>query len=441
MIAASFAVQTAMVGLIAIGVRIGVMWATRDSGGFYSDMADYHLRAQWLVDDSIRGPGYPMFLAALYQTMDPGQSAARLGNALLGGATAAMTCVLAASLVSPRAAVGAGLIAALYPAAVLSSVYVMPEGLYGALVLATLLAGQSMGVARSAATGILAGLTALTRSLGVGLAGAVAVGHLARTVREREWRRFGVSILVLTASCLLTLLPWFRHTTRVSGGVMLDSSSAFNVLIGANPRAQQRLHIPDGDWVRQTYFGGTRTEADRNQRALQESWRWIREHPAQWLGLVPAKIGYLYGLEGREHAWAYSNSYFGERSRTTVRIWSALLLAGFPPLALLAVVGLLRPGLLAHPTGVQITLFLAATTALHGLSFSETRYHVPLVPLLAILAARGAAGAPPMTRARWIAASAMIAGLVWVWWGQLPELLESYTALSAPDGWKGMRPF
>lgn len=432
--------------MIAVMARLAIAWAARGTGGFYSDMADYHLRAQWLLDgtpwtDSMRGPGYPLFLAAMYRLVDPALLAARLGNALLGGATAVLTCLLARRLVSPRAALSAGLVAALYPAAVLSSLYAMPEALYTTLILATLLAGESMGVARSAATGVLVGLTALTRSLGIGLVASIGAGHLARTLRERHWQRFALSMFVVAISCLLTLLPWFRHTTRVSGGVMLDSTSTFNMLAGANPRAQKRLHLPDGDWLRQTYFGGTRTEADRSRRAFQEAWKWIRENPAQWLALVPEKIGYLYGLEGREHAWAYGNAVFGPRGRPTIGLWTALLLASFPPLAVFAILGLSRPGLLSHPTGVQIAVFVAATTAMHAVSFSETRYHLPLVPLLAILAVRGAAGAPPLSPTRRVAAAAVVAGLAWVWWGQLPELLAAYAVLIEPDGWQRQVPF
>jgi len=434
-----------LVGLVAVIVRLAITWAAKDSG-IFSDMADYHLRAHWVLEgkewtDSFRGPGYPVFLAALYRLWDPDLAGARIGNALLGGVTATMTCLLAADFVPRRAALCTGLVVALYPAAVLSSVYVMAEGLYGALVLAALLVGRTLNVRRAATAGALAGAAALTRSLGLSLVGVIATGHLPRVWRDRDWRRFALCISVMAAVSLLTLLPWFRHTTRVSGGVMLDSSSAYNVLLGANPRAQKRLHIPDGSWVWETYFAGAIDEADRNRRALRESWTWIRSNPGRWLSLMPAKMGYLYGLEGREHAWAYSNSYFGPRAPLTVRVWGGLLLVSFPPLAVLAIVGLLRPGLLDTSTGLQIAAFLAVTTLLHGVSFSETRYHLPLIPLLAVLAARGAAGGTPMPRARWVAALALGLSLSVVWWEQAPELLDRYRQLLAPEGWRTMLEF
>ena len=63
---------------------------------------------------------------------------------------------------------------------------------------------------------------------------------------------------------------------------------------------------------------------------------WAREHPGAWARLAVAKLGYLFGLEGREHAWVYGHAYFGERSSTTVRLWSVLLLVSFPLLVVAA---------------------------------------------------------------------------------------------------------
>jgi hypothetical protein len=240
---------------------------------------------------------------------------------------------------------------------------------------------------------------------------------------------------------VITLGPWLSHTSRVSGGVMLDSSSAVNVLLGNNPRARERLEHVDFNWVWEAYLGGTVDEADRNARALEQSWNWMRSNPAAWLRLAPLKMAYLWGIEGREHAWDYSNAYFGERDVRTVRVWGVLLLMSFPVLALFAVVGLMRPGLLDSVSGTHLVVILAITTVLHVISFSETRFHLPLVPILAVLAARGMTTSPPMTRTRWAGALLVGFGLAAGWGQQIPELLRSYAQLTAPEGWKTMLPF
>jgi hypothetical protein len=90
---------------------------------------------------------------------------------------------------------------------------------------------------------------------------------------------------------------------------------------------------------------------------------------------------------------------------------------------------------------VHIATLLAVTTLLHGISFSETRYHLPLVPLVAALAVRGVAGTPGMTQGRWTAAALGSAALASSWLRYLPELAGRYGRLAADDGWNSMLPF
>lgn len=430
-------------GAGAVLMRVAVIAWTPESIPF-ADMVDYDVRAKAMLQgrplpDSFRGPGYPAWLALLYALPIGEILAARLGNAVLAAATAMVTAILASEVAGRRTAIAAGAAVALYPASVLSSVYLMPEGLYGLLIVLTLLAARRRTPAGAVVTGALAGLAALTRSLGSGLVPAVAAGDLVTGWRERRWRPALARTAILVAVCGLTLTPWLRHTMRVSGGVMLDSSTAYNVLLGANPRARERLQIEDGDWVRATYLAGAVDEADRNRRSWSAAGNWIRSNPAAWLRLIPSKMSYLWGLEGREHAWAYSQSYLGRHRVATVRLWGIALLVCLPPLALAALVGLFRPR--PPATVVRIAALLVVVTAMHGLSFSETRYHLPLIPLLAILAARGIAGRPAMTAPRWAMAAMVAAGLVLGWWHQLPELLERYAMLTTPDGWRLMLTF
>lgn len=438
------AIDFLAVGLVAFLVRIIIVAAASESSVF-SDMVDYHARALLLLEgkslpDSFRGPGFPAWLALHYALPGDNLLAARVGNAALGAATAVLTGILALEFVGRKAATAAAFVVALYPASALFSVYILTEGLYSFLTLATLVTARRVGHARTVASGMLIGLSAMTRSLGIALIPTLWAGYLLGR-KARGWTWVIGQCAVLALACAVTLGPWLRHTARVSGGVMLDSASALNVLLGNNPRARERLQLADFGWVWETYLGGTVDEADRNRRALGRSWQWIRENPVRALQLSATKIVYLWGLEGREHAWAYSNGYFGAREVRTVQAWGALLMAAFPLLALPAVIGMLRPGLLETLSGVHIAVMLALTTALHAISFSETRFHLPLVPMLAVLAARGVATTAPMTRARWSAA--LLIGLVLClgWWAQFPELLESYARLTVPDGWRTMRAY
>jgi 4-amino-4-deoxy-L-arabinose transferase-like glycosyltransferase len=438
-------VDLAGVALLAFLPRAILAWFVSASG-LFSDMVDYHVRAELLLEgqplpDAFRGPGYPLMLAALYALPGDNLLGARLGNAVMAAATAVLATALASRFGHRRAAIAAGLIVALYPASVLSSAYVMPEGFYGLVTLSALAVGQRLTPVRTVVAGLLTGLAALTRPLGLAVLPSILAGTALDAWRRRRWLLAAIHAAMLALSCLLILSPWLRHTSRVSGAPMLDSSSAYNFLLGANPRARERLQLEDVSWVWETYLGGAATEVDRNRRALAAGWTWVRANPLAWTRLVPVKMAYLWGLEGREHAWAYSNGYFGARGSLTVRIWGALLLACLPPLVVLAVIGALRPGLASDPLGLSLLVFLALVTLLHGLSFSETRFHLPMIPILAVLAARGASGVARLTPLRWFGAGLVIVSLAAGWVGQWAELAGRYERLTAEDGWQTGLPF
>jgi hypothetical protein len=223
---------------------------------------------------------------------------------------------------------------------------------------------------------------------------------------------------------------------------MLDSAAAYNMLVGNNPRATGRLVMADVDWIFSTYLVGSVNEADRNRRAMRYTLQWIRANPAAWLRLVPLKVSYLWGLEGREHAWLYSVGYFGARAPATVWTWGALVIVTFPVLAVAAVLGLLKPGVTTEPAGAAIVMLLGLMTILHAISFGESRFHLPLVPFLAVLAVRGIGGnTPPLTGIRRTAGLALALGLGAAWVSQAPELTARLVRLAAADGWQAMLPY
>jgi 4-amino-4-deoxy-L-arabinose transferase-like glycosyltransferase len=430
-----------LVGVLACTLRLALAVAVRDAT-LFADMVEYHERAQILLRDgqlnfdSWRVPGYPLFLAALYALPGDDLAAARIANAVLAGVSAVLTGVLAARFVSRRAAAVAAVIVAAYPASVLSAVFVMPEGLYGCLVLGALVLSARSAPSRSILAGLTVGYATLTRSLGAALLPAIIGGNFLAGRLRRNRQGAAAEGLLLLAVFALTVSPWFIHTTSRSGGLMLDSSSAANMLAGNNPRATGRLEIPVGHWIFDTYLAGTANEAERNRRAIRYSVEWIASHPIAWLRLVPIKIGYLWGLEGREYVWLYSHSYFGPRSGATVWTWAVLLLVSFPLLAVPAAVGLWRPGLAHEASGWHLLLLLALVTGLHVLSFGESRFHLPLVPVLAVLAVRAFDGGEPFTRTRAAWCAATIAALCVAWATQAPELVHPLLRLVQPDGWQ-----
>jgi len=456
--------------VVAVAARLAVSWASAESGVF-ADMAQYHERAVHLATtgslypDALRGPGYPGLLALVYAITGVSFWWARVANALVGGALVVVTGWLARRAGAGDRAWMASAVVALYPGLVLSSVYLMPEGLYTLLAMLALLLVRHHSLALAAAAGVVAGLAMLTRSVGITIVVAgVAVAAWAVATGATTARSAGTRAAMFGGACLLVLAPWLVFTTRVAGGPVLDTTSGMNVLLGNHPAATGRLNMADDVPLRQLHVVGAVSEADANARALRAGVAWAMANPGASMRLAGTKVGYLLGLEGREHAWVYSVGYFGARRSLTVTAWGGLLMLSFPALVVAAAVGMVRAGRQPQPAeepavvtgeasahrgrlhGVQpvhvaLGAFVVATIALHVASFGESRFHLPLVPVLAVAASLGAMPLASVPRARLVIAGAAVAVLAVVWAGHAPELLDALAALRAPNGWSTPRPY
>jgi 4-amino-4-deoxy-L-arabinose transferase-like glycosyltransferase len=430
--------------LIATGallLRAAVVMASADAG-LFADMRDYQARALHLLrrgvfyPDAFWPPVYPVFLALTYAVGGIDLLVVRLVQAGLGAASVVLTFALARSLTPSRGALAAAAIVAIYPALVLLPVLILSENLFVALVLAGLCLAQRRERYAFLPAGVALGLATLTRS--VGWAAIVGVAVSLVTARQ-ERRRLTRDLAQLAAGCALVMGPWaVRNAALYERPVLvLDTASGYNFLLGNNPRATGRLELEDVPRVTDTYWREARTDLERSDAGYEAGTAFIVENPGRSAGLAIRKVQFLLGLEGREWAWLYSERYFGPRARATVRFWGLALVASFPALALAALGGLSTLGLVRDRAGVAIVSTLVAVLLLHALSFGESRYHVPWVPLLAILAARGLAPpAPrPMGRRRIAVVTLVAVLLALTWLDQLPLLLARLDVLAAraPD--------
>jgi 4-amino-4-deoxy-L-arabinose transferase-like glycosyltransferase len=426
---------------VAVAVRLWVAWASGDAG-IFADMTQYHERAVLLASgqalpDALRGPGYPALLALAYHLGGTSFWSARVANALVGGLLTAFTGWLAGRAGAGRHAWVASAIVALYPSLVLSSVYLMPDSAYATLVVLALLLVRHRAPWMVAIGGGVTGAAIVTRSVGVALVAApIVLGLWTWWTRQANPRVVATRLAAFAVGCGIVLTPWLAFTTRVAGGPLLDATSGVNMLLGSHDGATGRLSLGDEGPLRERHVVGAATTAEGNARAIAAALAWARAHPGDWLRLGVAKLGYLFGLEGREHAWLYGNAYFGPRHALTVTAWAGLVVASFPVLIVAALAGLVRRTGPVNPVLIGAMAFTAATCVLHVFSFGESRFHLPLMPLLAVAASLGAARTgTAWPRGRLLAASVVLTILAWAWAPQALELAQAANRLRAPDGW------
>ena len=403
----------------------------------YIDMevpAEYDPRG---ILTSFRPPLYPAFLALVYAVVGTGPRrflAARLVQALLGAALAPLTAALGRQAgASLRATRAAALVVAAYPLLVIYPLALATENLYTPLLVLSLwavLRARQRGTARShALAGTLLGLTALTRSVISLFVPVVAVWTWA-VARPRGSSARHAVLLVL---CFLVIvMPWSVRNTVLHGEFhFIESALGYDLHQGYHPQSTGTF-----DYRISSELLPILDDGERHHQGMEAFWSFVRADPGRVPYLMFRKLGYFWGLDRRAFQYFYSNNYLGR--------WPAPLLGGAMlllcgPFAIIAPAGL--AGLaLTHPRRetILIALFVAYVVGIHMLILAEPRFHVPLVPILALLAAAVMVDRPWSTARPWqrVAAAVLIALLVanWAW-----EIARDWTTIAALFGPEGNR--
>lgn len=434
-----------LIFLLALAMRSAFVFFP-PTGPLFSDMREYHEKALAILENgsyghATRPPLYPLFLAAVSLAAGDGRAPLACAQAVMGAAVALLSFGIGRRLAGPRAGTAAGLLVACYPGLIVYTGLVMSENLFILLFTGALwiLARDRLpGPAACAAAGLLLGLACLTRSL---LAAFIPCAALVLWIRGE---RRGGSILFVAA--VLVLAPWtVRNCLYYGRFVPLDTYGGYNFLFGNNPGANGRqepaLLVKLGD----TCLKEWRIEREKgappeivvcpegSAAGYREGMRFIAAHPGRFLRLGVTKLGYLYGPEIREFSWGYSRGYFGSVPRPILVPAAAAVIVGFPALALLALGGMCfgsRESPAARAGWELLSLSIHYLSAVHVFTFAESRFHLPLIPILAVYAGRLAF--PPLRRGAFRVAvfAAVAALLVYDWsvrtaeeWGRVETVL------------------
>lgn len=430
----------AVIAVVALVPRLVIAAATPAAGQIY-DMAEYWGRANFIWEhgriypDSGRMPAYPTVLAFAFAFADgPSLFAARVLNAFGGTAAAVLTFFLARRSIHLRAAILAGLIVALYPSFVVYTAFIATETLVTVPLLACLIACTYRSRRAACIAALCAAVATLVRPAGVALLPTVLFTFL----RSEPDRRFDLSRPVLAAAVfVLAMSPWWTHNIGLHGRfVPFDMSGGFTIAAGNHAGASGTYRWREAGPMLASYVPGMDVwTLAGSERAIQMAMRFIREHPGTFVRLIPAKLAALFALEGREHAFVYSMGYFGPRSTTTIKAWALALWISFPLLACAALAGLAVKNGISSRVLIPSLLFAVMTMLMHVLSFGDPRYHLPLVPLLAVMVTGLFRAANGFSRARASIAAAIVALLMTAWYSQLATYSSTLHRLSQPDGW------
>jgi len=335
------------------------------------------------IRTSFRAPLYPTFLALVYFFSGTGFCrffAARLAQAIFLGAPLATLTYLVSQEIFPgqeRAARSSAWIIAAYPMLLVYPLGLGTENPFFVLLLAAFLFllksfDQPTWVNLSL-SGLLLGLVTLTRSVILPFA-FLAFYMLFVKVRRRA--------VIAIIPFFLLIVPWVVRNSLLHGKLTgIETSMGYNLYLGYYPGGNGSFIFgPSLDLV--TILD----DSVRDQVGMEKAIEFIHAQPERILPLAINRLGFFFGLEKRVLMYFYSNNLIGYLSLPILLTVSLILLLPFVIVSILAALSLT---FLAWNKKIALLAILFFSYLLpHVLILSEDRFHLALVPFLAILAAQ-----------------------------------------------------
>jgi hypothetical protein len=416
---------------VALALRLLPVWWGRELGIGLDDMFQYDMLARsiatgqgfrWYAQDDLaliqpylpvdlastpgydprgmltafRAPLYPAFLAVIYELAGLGFGrflAARLAQGALGALLAPLAYFAARAFFpgEERAARYAAWAVALYPILILFPLALATENLFFVLVLASAFALARTSEHRSlgdfALAGVLLGLAALTRSI-ILLSAGLAVLWVWFVLRERR------GALIVAVSLVLTIAPWLIRNEVLFRRPTIELSMGYNLYMGYHPESNGDFQFGISLDLMNTLDDGAR-DSEGTARAV----RYVADHPGRVPYLMLRKLGFFWGLERRGLTYFYSNNFFGYVPLPYLLTAAIILLLPFAVISVSAMLGLAVVGW--DRRVVLLVLLIAGYLLPHILIMSEDRFHLAIIPLLAVGAARFWSRGWAAVRERW----------------------------------------
>jgi 4-amino-4-deoxy-L-arabinose transferase-like glycosyltransferase len=392
----------AIVVLLAVGVRSAwIAYANVDPlDGRFDDTVFYFTSAKSLAHDfTFRDnfgrytahwpPGYPLVLNGVFAIAGTHLLAAKALNVAISAATVVLTYVLGARVFGVRAGMLAALLLALSPGHAYFSSLVMAEVLFcfGFLAIVALLISWTIDAERASsvrllALGVATGCLTLVRAEAVFLPVVFALFWL---IALRGWRpalRYGA---IFGLGFVLALTPWtVRNALRFHEFVPLRDGPQSGLANGLDRNYLNR--------------------ADRFSAPappLSDTAGYMARHPWELVPLEIDKLRYLYRNDSDGVEWLQHDNHELLTASEAQR-WSRV--ADWYFFAIGACALLAAPLLVRAPNRrrIAVACMIVAWTAILIIAWPETRYHLPVVPLVCMFAAWAAvsAGGAVLARAR-----------------------------------------
>ncbi|MFN2145702.1 MAG: hypothetical protein ACK2T7_10145, partial [Anaerolineales bacterium] len=186
--------------------------------------------------------------------------------------------------------------------------------------------------------------------------------------------------LILLVSVLIFVTPWTVRNTRLHGSfTSVENNMGYTLYMGYHPDTEGKFQYPQSLDLMHYLDDG-----ERNRVGMESAIGFIKEDPGRVPYLMLRKLGYFFGLERKALTYFYSNDFLGYIPQPWLGLIFAIFLTPFALLMIFSVPGLIS--LKWTPPRILIGVVLLVYFGPHLVLLAEPRFHLTIVPLLAVFA-------------------------------------------------------
>jgi 4-amino-4-deoxy-L-arabinose transferase-like glycosyltransferase len=317
---------------------------------------------------------------------------AGLFNLVLGVGTVALIFEIARRLFDNRIGLVAAGVVALWPNLIFHTAVILTETLFIFLVMAAVLlivalpaSSQWIGWRRLAAFGGVVALSALVRPISLSFLPVLVV---VLAIARAGWRTTIASFGIAAMAVVVVVAPWTLRNLRETGSfVPISTNLGDNLCMSRHPGADGAFQPDVACIVRTKTSTLAEREIEVNDTNTRRAARFVREHPASEVKLVFLRA--YHTVENDHDGLAASESYGSNRYISSTLRRALEITADAYFFVALALSALAVPAFIRRRRPWRLFFLLAALAlAVQPLIFfGDPRFHVPVLPFVAVFAA------------------------------------------------------
>ena len=384
--------------IISLQIILGIVYLASVTYVPAADFEWYHRQAanlaqgqsvstEWGQPTAFWPIGYPLILSVFYRLLGSELLIAQILNIILSCGITLLTFMLGREIFTEKIAKRAALLMAFLPSLTFYVIMPMADIPFSISVLILLY----LSIKRSTyinviLMGIVFGIATLMKPV---ILFFPLFLYGIRVIREKQWRTAILQLILVLIIGEAIMLPWQIRNYRTFGSfVLVSNNGGYNMWMGNNQNASGGV-LPFNAYIpRETlHWMATLNEAERDQYSMQQAIEFITSRPIQASTLALKKIVHLYFKDSKCITYGLHDLY--EQIPAAILMAMIILTEGYYyslGLAFLISLYLLLKKEKFSPRTCLIVGTVLYFTLIYLPFIAEGRFHMPLLPLFAIVA-------------------------------------------------------